>query len=312
MVLAEANHKTEANKLIESMRQYLVNKPDMGSYYDTHKAGYSWRNYRIPTQVAAIEALQRLQPSDQKTIADMQLWLLQCKRTQGWDTPLSTVDAVSAFLGGNAKALTANEGKPTVLKVDGKQLNMPKQLAGLGYVKTSKEGSHMRTFTAEKSTDGTSWGAVYAQYVQPLEEVEKASAGIAIKRTFYKDGKRIDVSETNEEKKAIEGLKVGDRLTVRLTIDADRDYDFVQVADHRAANMEPTSQLSGYRNGSYMVTRDNATYFFFDRLAKGRHTIETSYYIDRAGAYRTGLCTAQCAYSPEFMARDVAIELESE
>lgn len=107
-------------------------------------------------------------------------------------------------------------------------------------------------------------------------------------------------------------LKVGDRLTVRLTIEADRDYDFVQVSDHRAANMEPTSQLSGYRNGSYMVTRDNATYFFFDRLAKGRHTIETSYYIDRAGAYRTGLCTAQCAYSPEFMARDVAVELESE
>ena len=312
VVLAEANHKTEANTLIESMRQYLVSKPDMGSYYDTHKAGYSWRNYRIPTQVAAIEALQRLQPSDQKTIADMQLWLLQCKRTQGWDTPLSTVDAVSAFLGGNAKSLTASEGKPTVLKVDGKQLNMPKQLAGLGYVKTTKEGNHMRTFTAEKSTDGTSWGAVYAQYVQPLEEVEKASAGIAIKRTFYKDGKRIDVTNTAEGNKVLNDLKVGDRLTVRLTIDADRDYDFVQVSDHRAANMEPTSQLSGYRNGSYMVTRDNATYFFFDRLAKGRHTIEASYYIDRAGAYRTGLCTAQCAYSPEFMARDVAVELESE
>ena len=89
-------------------------------------------------------------------------------------------------------------------------------------------------------------------------------------------------------------------------------FSFVQVADHRAACMEPTSQLSGYRNGCYVATKDNASYFYFDLLSKGRHTVETTYYIDRAGSYRTGLCTAQCAYSPEFAGRDKSWEVKSE
>ena len=303
VVLAAAGRAAEARTLMESMRQYLVKNGDMGCYYDSPKAAYSWRDYRIPTQVAVIETLQRLQPSDMKTVGDMQLWLLQAKRTQGWDTPLNTVDAVSAFLGGDAGALTVAESKPAVLKVDGKTLPQPVKSAGLGYVKTSKEGDGMREFTAEKFSDGTSWGAVYAQSVMPVEDVEKASAGLSVKRVFYKDGKRLD---------SVEGLKVGDRLTVRLVITADRDYDFVEVSDRRAANMEPTSQLSGYRNGCYVATRDNMTCFFFDRLAKGRHTVEASYYIDRPGSYRSGLCTAQCAYSPAFSARDKAVEISSE
>lgn len=303
VALAAAGRSKEALTLLESMRQYLVCKPDMGCYYDTPKAGYSWRNYRIPTQVAVIEALQRLQPSDAKTVADMQLWLLQSKRTQGWDTPLNTVDAVSAFLVNDAKALTMADGKPAVLKVDGKHLPVAKQKSALGYVKASKEGNNMRTFTAEKTSGGTSWGAVYAQWMQPVEDVKSATAGMTVERMFFKDGKRLS---------SLDHLKVGDRLTVRIVITADRDYDFVQVADHRAACMEPTSQLSGYRNGCYVATKDNASYFYFDVLSKGRHTVETTYYIDRAGSYRTGLCTAQCAYSPEFAGRDKSWEVKSE
>ena len=134
-----------------------------------------------------IEALQRLQPSDAKTVADMQLWLLQSKRTQGWDTPLNTVDAVSAFLGNDAKALTMADGKPAVLKVDGKHLLVAKQKSALGYVKASKEGNNMRTFTAEKTNGGTSWGAVYAQWMQPVEDVKSATAGMTVERMFFKD-----------------------------------------------------------------------------------------------------------------------------
>ena len=97
-------------------------------------------------------------------------------------------------------------------------------------------------------------------------------------------------------------FSVGDRVTVRITIEAERDYDFVEVVDKRAACMEPVAQLSGYewRGGFYRSTRDNATHFFFDMLSKGRHVIETEYYIDREGNYQTGTCTVQCAYAPEF------------
>ena len=96
--------------------------------------------------------------------------------------------------------------------------------------------------------------------------------------------------------------KVGSRVTVRLTIQSERDLDFVQIQDRRAACMEPVRQLSGYdwHLGCYVTPRDNVTNYYFDRLAKGKHVIETEYYIDRAGKYETGTCTVQCAYASEY------------
>lgn len=98
-------------------------------------------------------------------------------------------------------------------------------------------------------------------------------------------------------------FKVGDKVKVRLTITADRDYDFVQVVDKRAACLEPVNTTSGYDGGYYIAPKDNATYYYFDQMTKGKHVVETEYYIDREGQYQQGTCTAQCAYSPEFSGR---------
>jgi hypothetical protein len=61
-------------------------------------------------------------------------------------------------------------------------------------------------------------------------------------------------------------------------------------------------QLSGYHSGSYCTPRDNTTNYYFDCFSKGKHVIESEYYIDRPGTYETGSCTVMCAYAPEFRA----------
>lgn len=301
VVLAGNNHRKQAADLLESIRQYTVYKEDMGRYFDTHKALYSWFDYRIPSQVAAIEALKALQPNDANTISEMQRWLLQSKRTQAWDTPLNSVNAVYAFLDGNITSLTENAGQPAVIKVNGQKLAMPKATAALGYVKSAKTGDNMRSLTIEKTSTGTSWGAAYAQFMQPTADVADATMGMKVLRDVLKDGAKLDNGNVQ--------LNVGDRITVRLTVIADRDYDFVQLSDHRAACLEPAQQLSGYGYGYYCQPKDNATNYFFARLAKGKHVVETTYYVDRCGIYQTGTCTVQCAYSPEFMARTKAVTL---
>lgn len=301
VVLAGNNHRKQAADLLESIRQYTVYKEDMGRYFDTPKALYSWFDYRIPSQVAAIEALKALQPNDANTISEMQRWLLQSKRTQAWDTPLNSVNAVYAFLDGNITSLTENAGQPAVIKVNGQKLAMPKATAALGYVKSAKTGDNMRSLTIEKTSTGTSWGAAYAQFMQPTADVTDATMGMKVLRDVLKDGAKLDNGNVQ--------LNVGDRITVRLTVIADRDYDFVQLSDHRAACLEPAQQLSGYGYGYYCQPKDNATNYFFARLAKGKHVVETTYYVDRCGIYQTGTCTVQCAYSPEFMARTKAVTL---
>ena len=315
IILAKNGYATKAKTFLKSLKEYSVYTEEMGRYFDTPKAYYSWFDYRIPTEVAAIEALQIVTPQDTQTVEEMQRWLLQEKRTQAWDTPVNSVDAVYAFFcgqgsdGGNLFGDKLAKKEQTVLKIDGKPLELPQATAGMGYVKTTVQSDDAKTFTAEKTSAGTSWGAVYAQFLQSATEIEDAASGIKVQRELF-----VEVSKKDEKKRKtaqddVVSLKVGDKVKVVITITADRDYDFVQVTDKRAACLEPATQLSGYRYGYYCAPKDNVTNYYFDRMAKGKHVIETEYYVDRAGRYSTGTCMAQCAYAPEYIGRTKAKQL---
>ena len=293
IILAHNGKKAKAEEYMKSINEYSVYTEEMGRYYDTRKAYYSWFDYAIPTEVAAIEAIKILQPTDSTTVEEMRRWLLQAKRTQAWDTPINSVNAVYAFLEGNTGTL--DQQVLTTLAVDGRTIDTSDATAGLGYVKAAMNNDGLREFTAKKESQGTSWGAVYAQFMQPVTEVENFSAGITVKR-------EVLAPETT--------LHVGDRVTVRITIKADRDYDFVEVIDRRAACMEPVKQLSTYQWGYYISTKDYTTNYYFDMLGKGTHVVETEYYIDREGTYETGTCKVQCAYAPEFSATGKALKVE--
>ena len=293
-----ADYREKAGEYLQSVNEYAVYREELGRYYDTRKALYSWRNYKIPTQVSVIEAMQMLKPNDKQTIEELQRWLLMSKRTQSWDTPVNTVDAVYAFMKGNESNWN-RKAENAVLKLDGKLLPMPQDSTTLGYVKTEKAGK-ASTLSINKKSDYTSWGAVYAEFKQPLSEIASAESGIKVRRV-------IVPAESQGRGKA----QVGEKVKVTLIITADRDYDFVKIVDKRAACLEPVNQLSGYQWGMecYVSPKDNTTNFYFDRLSKGKHFVEMEYYVDRKGDYQSGSCTAECTYSPEFGGRTEAYKM---
>ena len=138
--------------------------------------------------------------------------------------------------------------------------------------------------------------------MQPTQDIKDQKSGISVKRELI-----VNQGDAPH-------LKVGDRVRVRITIQADRDYDFVQVIDKRAACLEPVNQLSGYRYGYYTTPRDCTTNYYFDIMPKGKHVIETEYYVDRPGTYETGTCVVECAYSPEYrgLTKSQTIEVSSD
>ena len=298
VVLAKRGDMTLAKQYVQSLEEYTVATKEQGRYYDTHRAGYSWTDYRIPTQAAAMEAMQLIGAKEYaQQITEMKRWLLQQKRTQGWNTPVNSVNAVYAFFNGNDQMLSTQP--MATMTLDGKALELPQATAGLGYVKTTAQPEKAHQLVIDKQSEGTSWGAVYAQSLVKTADIAASEAGLSVKReVLAADGK------------AATALKVGDKVKVRITVRADRDYDFVQINDKRAACMEPVSQLSGYRMGYYCTPKDNATCYYFDMLSKGEHVIETEYYVDRAGSYDTGSCTVQCAYAPEYAARAASQTLD--
>lgn len=296
-----AAYREKAGEYLQSVNEYAVYREEMGRYYDTRKALYSWRNYKIPTQVSVIEAMQMLKPNDKQTIEELQRWLLMSKRTQVWDTPVNTVDAVYAFMKGNENNWS-KKAENAVLKLDGKLLPMPQDSTTLGYVKTERPGKASK-LSIDKKSDYTSWGAVYAEFKQPISEIGSMESGIKIRRVIV---------PAESEGKGKAQAKVGEKVKVTLLITADRDYDFVQITDKRAACLEPVNQKSGYQwgIGCYVSPRDYATNFYFDRLSKGMHIVEMEYYVDRKGDYQSGTCTAECTYSPEFGGRTETYELK--
>jgi hypothetical protein len=288
VILSKSDPKRAA-EYAQSLKEWTVYREDIGRYYDTPRAGYSWYDYKIPTQTVAIEALQRLDATDQQTLDEMRRWLLQEKRTQAWDTPINSVNAVYAFLQGGSLTLSSDNA---VVKVDDQPLDLPKATAAIGYVKAPIPVAS-QTLTVDKTSEGTSWGAVYAQFEQSTHNIAASGSGITVKRELL-DAKGSPLTTQPSP------LKVGDRVRMRITITADRDYDFVQVVDKRAGCLEPVRQLSGWHQGSYCTPKDYTTNYYFDCLSKGTHVIESEYYIDRAGLYETGSCTVECAYAPEF------------
>lgn len=293
IILDYFGQKKQSREYLKSMKEYTVYKDQMGRYFDSPNAYYSWFDYRIPTQTVAIEALKRLEPQDSSMVRQMQYWLLQEKRTTQWSTPINTADAVYAFLydGRNVFNSTA---KVSVI-IDGKSVTLPSSAAGTGYFRMNLP-SDAQTVVVKKTGTGTSWGALYAQYTDLSTNISKTSSGISIDR-------KIEVGKD---------AKVGDKVKVVITITAERDYDFVSIADRRPACLEPVDQLSGYNGSCYVEKRDRQTNYFFSGLHKGTRTVSTEYYVDRKGDYHSGTATVQCAYAPEYSGRDKAVEIKVE
>jgi hypothetical protein len=265
----------------------------MGSYFDSSKALYSGSSYKIASQVAAMEAIMRVEP-DEVMINGMKQWLLKQKQVQAWSTPVATADAIYAFLCMNGNRLNVS-GK-MYAKVGRTKIETPDD--AIGYTREILTGAKadVQKVRFSKTGEGIGWGAVYAQYFEDMDAIQSASGnGLRIVREYYRDGKKISAGDE---------LHAGDRLTVRLAVTADRDMDFVQIKDERAACMEPVSQISGYRwingLGCHYVNKDASTSFFIDKMRKGSYLLTYDVYIDRLGTYQAGVATIQSVYAPEF------------
>ena len=294
IILQQAGKVAEARLFMQSLMEYSVVTDEMGRYFDTPKARYSWFSYKIPTEVAAMEAIQRI-TKDTKAIDEMKRWLLKQKQTQTWETLIATADAVYALMATGASDLLANTGGVEITL--GKEMIRTPVDDAIGYIKKTVIGDVMniKKVRVDKEGTGMGWGAVYAQYLESMDQIGEQGNGLSVSRQLYKGDEALNESAP---------LKVGDKITVRLTVKADRDMDFVQIKDDRAACMEPLQAVSGFRwsngLGYYQATKDASTQFFIDQMRKGTYVIEYQVYVNRTGEYQTGIATVQSAYAPEF------------
>lgn len=324
VALSAAGRDNEAATFVKSLMEHTVTSPDMGRYFDTDRAQWSWNSYRIPTQTAALEALAAVRPDARAEADEMRLWLMQSRRTQLWGTGRATADAVYALLmtgsdRDNGLRLASGTEASCILMKGKKPIHVPTPLI---YIQPNAAGHVSRTYAdepalgatavkVEKQDAGLAWGSVVASYTLPADAVRATSSGLGltVRYEVRRDGQWQPLDGTLR-------VKPGDRLRQVFTLTADRDYDFVSLRAGRAACLTPADALSGFSRSSglpaYRAVRDAATDLYFEQVRKGRHVLTEEYFVDRAGTYRCAPSRVECAYAPEFTAQTPGTVFEAD
>ena len=239
----------------------------------------------VTTQTLVMEAFREISPNKQ-ILNDMMISLLNNKRTNMWENPMMTVDAIYAILNVNGQLSTVNSLQSEFVQ----------------RYWDAEELKDFKNLTLENQNNNIAWGGLFRQYFVSIDEVRKHESPLNVERELFVERNDengsylVPIKETE--------LKVGDKVVVNLTIEASQDMEFVFLKDLRAACFEPTEQMSryNYSDGMLYYQSNSDTYmgFYFDRLPKGKHRVSYSMYVTKEGDFSNGYALIQCLYAPEF------------
>ena len=297
--------KETAMQIIGSLRKTATRSDEMGMFWANNRETLLFFISPVSIHCRVMETLNEISPNTQE-IEQMKLWLLKQKQTQYWPSVTGTLNAVYALLNTGSDWL-ADQGN-SVIRWGKHTYETSNGENGTGYIQKVVSGDAivpgMETLTVEKTGNAPSYGAVYRQYFEKMDQIKASKNGLSVDKKLFVEKSNLSGPQLYPVTKENE-LKVGDKVVVRLIVQSDRTMDFVYLKDLRAGCFEPVSQLSQteYRDGIvfYRSPGDVAENFFFDRLPKGTFVLEYSTYVTRAGQYLGGITTLQCLYAPEFV-----------
>jgi hypothetical protein len=325
IALFRSGDRATARSIVDSLRQRAVDadvapgaEKDswQGMWWrDPHPSWWSWASAPIATQAIMIEAFDEV-AGDAAAVEALQVWLLAQKRTSAWPGSRATADAVGALLGRGADLLRPRE--PVQVQV-GEEAIVPADVeAGTGFFETRLVRGEITpekaAITMTMPAQGLAFGGVHWQYLDDVARVPAAGREeLAIEKKLFV--KRFTKAGP-ELVPAGDGVavEVGDELVVRLVVTSDRDYEFLELADHRPSLTEPVDVLSGWRFGDgvgwYVAIRDASTRLYFERLPRGTHVFEYALRAAHRGAASSGFAHVQSRYAPEFSAHSRSVALE--
>ena len=304
-----------AGAIMASIREHAVYDDELGMYWRDTERSWWWYRAPIETQAVMIEAFDEVE-ADANAVEDCRVWLLKQKQTQDWETTRATADAVYALLLRGVDWLGSHELVEVAL--DGQWIEPDYVEPGTGYYEQrwvrSEIEPEMGYITVSKVDEGVSWGSVHWQYLEDMSKITPYEG------TPLQLSKELYVKQDSASGEILvpvtDGLSVGDELVTRITLQVDRDMEYLHMKDQRGSGTEPLEALSGYRYqgglGYYQSVRDTATHFFMDVLPKGIYVFEYSTRVQHKGVYQSGITSIQCLYAPEFNSHSESVTLTVE
>ena len=320
LVLYRNGNEKTAKLMIQSFKECAQKNEQIGMYWP--KKYFSFESH-IATHANIMAAFAEID-QNQEMIDELRVWLLTQKQTTMWENSASTADAIYALLMRGSDWF--EEGKEVTLSFGNTPVSTEGGVAGTGFIQrrwnANEVTEDMRQLTVNNPTNHLVWGGLFRQYFVPIDEVKSDESGFTIKRELFvetvtdKGKKLVPVGTALRQAQGPAGaadvelvetpLKVGDKLTVKITFTSQQDMSFVFVKDLRAAGFEPIEQISRYeyndRMSYYQTNTDTDMEFFIEFLPKGTHQLEYSMFVTKEGHLNNGYALIQCQYAPEFSA----------
>ena len=309
-----------AKMMLKSLKERGTVSEERGMFWEQNQSSYYWWTSNIETQALLIEAFNEVN-QDKKAVENMRIWLLRNKETNSWNSTKSTAYACYSLLLGGENWLTDEHA--IEISVAGKVLKVVKsnpknsyevmREPGTGYIKTSWKEQDVKTKLSKIDITNTgktvAFGSAYWEYFENLDKITSSGTNpIKVEKLLYlKKGEDLHLITKNTT------LKIGDEVSVRLSINADRDMEFVHIKDMRASAFEPTEVLSKHRhqNGTwyFQSTKDASVDLFFDFIPKGTYQVSYGLFVTHSGNFSNGICSVECMYAPQFTSHTAGMSI---
>lgn len=298
--------KDVSKKLMNYLKETSTETETQGVYWKQNLNDWGWYSSKTVNHAGAIEVFQKLTPTDENFIEEMKIWLITQKEVNSWENSRGTAEVIFTILN-SGKSWTSNESDKAEINWGGKQLNP--QTQATGYVKQTVTSDNLdknlSTVTIKKESAGIVQGGLFWQYYEDLDKIKSSESYISISKELFKKVKTengeqlIKINENSP-------LKVGDKVTVRMILNTDRNMEFIHLKDMRAAGFEPLDVISGYQwknnLGYYQSTKDASTNFYIEYMPKGKYVFEYDYVANASGKFSNGITTLQNYYAPQMNA----------
>ena len=306
MLFDEYGLKDVSKKLLTYLKETSTNTETQGIYWKKNLNDWGWYSSKTVNHAGALEAFEKLTPADENFIEELKIWLVTQKEVNNWGTSRSTAEVIFTILNAGKSWITPASD---IAEISWGGKVLAPQMQATGYVKQSINSGvvdkNLSTVTIKKDSPGIVQGGLFWQYYEDLDKIKSSETYISITKELYKKIK----TENGEQLQKISAetpLKVGDKVTVRMILNTDRNMEFIHLKDMRAAGFEPVDVISSYQwknnLGYYQSTKDASTNFYIQYMPKGKYVFEYDYLCNAAGNFSNGITSLQNYYAPQMNA----------
>jgi hypothetical protein len=306
----EADRAQELTQLLEKRAAVTQTTCHWGGA----EAGYHWQRNNIQATAFALRAFVAANPKHQ-LVPKAVNWLCVQRRDNCWYSTKDTAAAIFALadhmkasgeLNPDYEASVTLNGKPLkTFRVAGNALELKPTVIELGPDQI-QQGQNAIEVT--KNGKGSLYYACALEFYTKGEDFEPKSAGLKVTREYSRLIPREQGNQITFDRQPLgREAKGGQEIEVRVTVEADKNYQYFMLEDMLPSGCEVVEDKSdlGERWGRWWYycsnreARDEKMVFFSSHLPAGKHTFVYTLRAETPGEFHIMPAIASLMYQPD-------------